>query len=165
MTATDEIRNARAAIWETMPRDVARIVDRRDILQPAGHILYSEGMTREAAELLFTITSAWKQKRVDDTAARAVLAVIVEHYAVGLGGFYALPEGAALLRLAAGELRDNPSTPDVQEMLDELRLYLTRLNLWIDLLVPWHEINELIRTTSVRFSEPAAASSTGGFDA
>lgn len=162
MTVAEVIRNARVAIWDTMPSEVSQIVQRRDILQPAGHLLYSEGITRESAELLYTITSAWKQKRLDDSAARAVLAVTLEHYAVGLGGFYALSEGAALLRLVAGQLRENPSAAAVQEMLDELRLYLSRLNLWIDLLMPWHEINELIRATHVQAGHPAAASMVGG---
>lgn len=144
MSITDDVRKARVEIWDQIPPEVEDLTHHHGILQPAGIILYAEAMTREFAELLWTFMDGLKQGELQEADVRQALDVTLGHFALRLEGFYALPAAASIV-LAAKSAVTSSTTDEFVEMMTELRLYLTRLNLWIDLLMPWNEINEAMR--------------------
>lgn len=144
MSTSSKVREARIKIWSQMPDEVVTIANRTDILQPAGNALYAEGMTREFAELIWKFTLDLSKGELKESLVRESLEVILEYYAKRLAGFCALHEAAAIIREVKGSIADS-SREEFEEMMAELRLYLTRLNSWLDLLLPWHELNEAMR--------------------
>lgn len=144
MSTPLEVREARIKIWDQMPKEIVAISQRTDILQPAGNALFAEGMTREFAELIWKFMLDLDKGELEESFVRASLVVILEHYAKRLAGFCALHEAAAIIRKVKDSIA-GCSREEFEEMMAELRLYLTRLNSWLDLLLPWHETNEAMR--------------------
>jgi hypothetical protein len=144
MSTLADLREARVGVWAAMPEDVAALAHRRQIMQPAGVILYAEAEIRGLTELLWVFHDSLERGDLEEVACRAMLGRILEHYAERLGGWYCLP-AAASFALAAKQVMKGTEGDELLGTLQEIMLYMSRISLWLDLLIPWNDVNELMR--------------------
>lgn len=147
MRTVDKIKAARESIWLQVPPEVNKILKRRDLNHPAGNLLFAESCTRDYAELIWVFREQIVNDKFSDQAARKPLQIILENLSLNLGGFYMLKEGASLVDEVISEI-ENCSKGEMIDLLDELRVYLSRLELWLDMYIPWYETNEIIRANT-----------------
>jgi hypothetical protein len=129
-------------MWDDMPPEVVRLGTRRGMLRPLGLVSYAEADSRIYTELISNIVT---RERVSElpagTAVSPLTFWLLSRLRDHLDGWYGLPEAARFVSDALILLRESDGTKALA-CLEELALYMTRLNLWIDLLIPWNELNE-----------------------
>jgi len=133
------IAAAYAAIADRLPEEVSALLGRRDVMRPVGPLLYAEAETRHLHETLWLIRQEARSAGAVPTFASRVL----RHAAGRLRGWYQLHRAAAVLEPAADALPGLPAS-HAAETIDALMLYVGRLNLWLDLSIPWNEFNRLL---------------------
>ncbi len=150
MKTVDKIKTAREKIWLEIPSELKKILRRRDLNHPVGNVLFAESCTRDYAELIWVFREEIVNNKFDDRAARKPLQIILQNLSLNLGGFYMLKEGASLVDDVIKDIQDC-NKDEMIDLLDELRLYLSRMELWLDMYIPWYETNEIIRANTVAF--------------
>jgi hypothetical protein len=84
------------------------------------------------------------------TATTPVVILTLARLRDHLQGWYALSTSAAFVDAALGFMRE-AQPEDALLCLEEVVLYLTRLDLWLDLHLPWYELNEtMLRTLETK---------------
>ncbi|HLN14534.1 MAG TPA: DUF3830 family protein [bacterium] len=132
-----QIDAAYAGIADRVPEEVSALLRARDVMRPAGPLLYAEGDTRTLQEALWLL----RQEARATGAVPPFASRLLRHAAGRLRGWYQLDRAAAVLELAAGALPELPA-PHAGEMVDALIVYVGRLNLWLDVSIPWNEFNQ-----------------------
>lgn len=136
----DDIVAGRRAVWDRMPADIAGITASRAIMHPAGPVFAAEAEARVLHELLWWVRA--ERNRTDETVLRRTAALALDKAATRLRDFCHLQETAALLfRLEAA--MDEPLPFDA--LIDEAILVSGRIGAWLDLLIPWNDLNEAFR--------------------
>jgi hypothetical protein len=74
-----------------------------------------------------------------------LLRLLLRRAAVRLGGWYLLREAGELAERTAAAL-DTADAATRLALLRELTFYVGRLNYWLDLAIPWNDVNELMRS-------------------
>jgi hypothetical protein len=144
MDTLRDLQIARNDIWNRMPEEVKKLFLNHQIMQPAGRTIYAEAETRLLTELIHVFLNSVENRDLDGKNASKVLALLLTHFADRLGGWYGLKESAALT-LKVQKVISNGEWQAFSDIIRELSLYMSKLNLWIDLLIPWNDINELMR--------------------
>ncbi len=136
-----DIVSARKALWAEMPQDIAGITASRAIMHPAGPVFMAESEARVLHELLWWLRSAIGRR--DEAVLRQSAAIALDKTATRLRDFCHLDTTPALLfRLATA--MEEPH--DFSVLIDEAILAAGRIGAWIDLLIPWNDLNEAFRT-------------------
>jgi hypothetical protein len=146
MSGPGEIKKARHEIWASMPCEIDSLPLRHDVPQPAGNIIYAESITREYTELIWIFMEALRVGSLQGDTVRKAIGLILEHLVERLSGSHGLQRQASVVLNAREHLRSCPED-ELTEILGEVRLYISRLNLWLDLLIPWHDWNEDVRVS------------------
>ena len=133
------IAAAYVAIADGRPDEVTALLGRRDVMRPIGPLLYAEADTRTLHETLWLI----RQEARSTGAVPLFASRVLRHAAGRLRGWYQLSGAAAVLEPAADAL-PGLSASHAAETIDALMLYVGRLNLWLDLSIPWNEFNRLL---------------------
>ena len=135
------LQKARIQIWETCPDEVKNLLAGRGTMHPLGPLMFAESESRTLHETLWWL----RQKSKDDpkTDMREAIAVACTKSASRLGGFCHLMDAAETLSMAARAWRD-PAI-DIFDLYRECILFIGRLADWLDLHIPWHSLNELMR--------------------
>lgn len=132
----------RAALWAECPTEIGALLASRAIMHPAGPLFFAESEARALHELL------WLQFRAQRAAPapfwREAAALAATKAAARLGGFCHLRQAAATLTLSAEALRDEMLP--AEQVFEETILIAGRLANWLDLHIPWHAINEAMRS-------------------
>lgn len=132
---------ARAALWAACPADIAQLTHSRAIMHPAGPVFAAEGEARVLHEALWWIRC--ERDRVDEALRRYAARLALNKAATRLRDFCHLDTTPALLfrlEAAMGE-----ATLPFEALLDEAILVAGRTGAWIDLLIPWNDLNESFR--------------------
>ena len=137
----DDILSARAALWAQCPEDIARITQSRAIMHPAGPVFAAEAEARVLHELLWWIR-AGRGKR-DESLLRQTAAIALNKTATRLADFCHMDTTPALLRRLEAAMAE-PLPFDA--LIDEAILVAGRIGAWLDLLIPWNDLNEAFRT-------------------
>jgi hypothetical protein len=153
MIGPREITKSRVEIWASMPHDVDSLPLRLDTPLPAGNIIYAESITREYTELIWIFMEALRMGSLPEDTVRMALGLMLEHLTERLSGSHGLQRQASVLQKTTEYLR-TCSTSELAGVLGEVRLYLSRLNLWLDLLIPWNDWNEDVRIRSTKPHAP-----------
>lgn len=135
-----DLISRRKALWQVMPADIARLTASRAIMHPAGPIFTAEAEARVLHELLWWIRAA--QGQYDEAVLRQTMAIALDKTATRLRDFCHMDETPALLF----SLRD--ATEDavpVAALVDEAILVAGRIGAWLDLLIPWNDLNNAFR--------------------
>lgn len=136
----DDLVSRRKALWHAMPEDIARLTVSRAIMHPAGPVFAAEAEARVLHELLWWIRAG--QPRYDDAVLRQTMAITLDKTATRLRDFCHMDETPALLFA----LRDATQTDvPLATLVDEAILVAGRIGAWLDLLIPWNDLNEAFR--------------------
>ncbi len=136
----EDIVSARKALWAAMPEDIRRVTASRAIMHPAGPVFMAESEARVLHELLWWHRSAIGTR--DEAVLRASAAIALDKTATRLRDFCHMDTTPALLfRLAAAMEEAHAFAP----LIDEAILVAGRIGAWIDLLIPWNDLNEAFR--------------------
>lgn len=135
-----DIVASRAALWSKCPADISRITSSRAIMHPAGPVFTAEGEARVLHELLWWIRA--ESSRNEEKVLRQTAALALNKAATRLRDFCHMDETPALLfRLQAAMNEPLPFA----SLIDESILVAGRIGAWLDLLVPWNDLNEAFR--------------------
>jgi len=137
----DSIREARKRIWEKEPDEV------RKLLKTMGSydencmvMLYTESETRQLVDFLYCLRGAAKKEEVTLESVKAITKLVLEFYAEKFAGWYRMTDTVRLFKDAVSALGQMVDKTEYNALLEELLLYIGRLNLWIEVKIPWHEI-------------------------
>lgn len=135
----------RRALWAACPPDIARLTVSRAIMHPAGPTFTAEAEARVLHEFLWWIRTAIG--RENEATLRRTAALALDKTATRLHDFCHMDETAeTLFRLKRAMDEPIPFAP----LLDEAILVAGRIGAWIDLLIPWNDVNEAFRAANDR---------------
>ncbi len=143
----EELRQQRERLYQEMPAEVSALERRRGVMQPAGPLLYAEAESRLLHEQLSLLVLAVEAEQLDLERAIPSLRFLLDRAAVRLGGWYLLHDAADLVARVSVSIESLDSAARLA-LLRELVYYVGRLNYWLDLTIPWNDVNELMRATS-----------------
>ncbi len=133
-----DIVSGRRQLWQACPQDVAALRASRAIMHPVGPVMVAESEARVLHETLW-----WIRERLateNETVLRRTAAIVLNKAAVRLRDFCHMTGSAALLfRL---ESATGIEAVPLEELIEEAILIAGRLSAWIDLLIPWNDLNE-----------------------
>ena len=139
------IINIRKKIWKKVPEEVRRAKNRNGLMQPLGSIVYAESETRNLQQLLWVFKNLLKEKQITINNLKNSLKAFLEHFSVTIGGWCSLTDTSALLKDTSELISKLETSEDLDDIIDELMLYIGRVNMWLDLLIPWDDLNEQIK--------------------
>ncbi|MBZ9772881.1 hypothetical protein [Mesorhizobium sp. CO1-1-8] len=134
-----DIIAARKALWAACPADISNVTASRAIMHPAGPVFTAESEARVLHELLWWIRAA---RGRDEAVRRQTAALALNKTGTRLRDFCHMEETPALLfRLEAAMGDGHP----FDALIDEAILVAGRIGAWLDLLIPWNDLNEAFR--------------------
>ncbi|MBT6119549.1 MAG: hypothetical protein HOH66_16930 [Rhodospirillaceae bacterium] len=148
------VREAAEAMADAPPAEIMTMMRRRGIMLPAGPLLNAQGETRKLHEALWALrerASAAGDKplhsaiAVDDFVADAA-AVLLRTAEDKLANFYGLHDAGGF----AGRIADHfeETSEDARTMLDEVIVWVGRLDGWLDACIPWQAVNAAVERAS-----------------
>ena len=126
--------------WDKLPEDIRCVFEKRGIALPGGPIIYSDGESRKLADLVYTMyTSALNGEEF----GRDFIARLLDYSAFKIGGWCGMTDCAEDVLRYKELLLDGKHDP--KEVLVDFIYWVNRMSMWIDLLIPWEDITELMR--------------------
>lgn len=141
------LQAARLSAWESEPDTVQQLVARRGILLPFGPLAMAEGEFRKLQELLWRYTVPTTNPYSDAFRAEAS-AFLVEAFITRIVGLCGMEACHDILAGAAALLREHPR--HCNRILSELILYSGRMAAWLDLYIPWNDLNDSVLAANAR---------------
>ncbi|MEZ5798553.1 MAG: hypothetical protein R3D63_14400 [Paracoccaceae bacterium] len=139
-TAPEALVALRRGLWSGCPADVAALTGSRAIMHPAGPVFMAESEARVLHEALWWVRA--KLGGAPEAQLRAIAALALDHAGVRLRDFCHFDTSAEALFA----FRDAMAGPaPIAALLDEAIMAAGRLAAWIDLLIPWNDVNEAFR--------------------
>lgn len=136
----DDLTKRRSVLWGGMPEDIARLTASRAIMHPAGPIFAAEAEARVLHELLWWIRAGLSH--YDEAVLRQTMAITLDKTATRLRDFCHMDNTPALLFALRDATQD---TVPLAALVDEAILVAGRIGAWLDLLIPWNDLNEAFR--------------------
>lgn len=132
---------ARKALWKKCPDDITRLTVSRAIMHPAGPVFVAESEARVLHELLWWLRAARAQR--DEMVLRQTAAIVLDKTATRLRDFCHMEDTSAVLFRFSAAMED--SSLGFDPLIDEAILVAGRIGAWLDLLIPWNDLNEAFR--------------------
>lgn len=126
--------------WYFLPVEIKKLASRNGVMQPGGPVFYAEGETRKLADILWVFYQFYQK---EGYIPLDILQNILLQSMNRIGGWCGLrtsEENLNKYRLMLLEKNKN-----ISPILEDLILYTNRLNMWIDLLIPWEICNETLK--------------------
>lgn len=144
----DDLRRARRDMWAECPGEIEALMAGRGLMHPAGPLLIAESEARSLHEALWGLR---QQFLAGEPADRVIFAAAgtCDKAAGRLGGFCHLNGPADTARALAAALRQ-PELP-LEATLKEGIMIAGGLSAWLDLQIPWNDINETVRRAREAF--------------
>jgi hypothetical protein len=134
----NRIRSAREAIWFVEPGEVARLVQIKATgNQAASTVLYATTKLATLITFLNHMRGMARGGGVDLQTMVAVTVPYLDFHAGVFGNFYKLADTAQVVRWAGQALPEAQSLGEYAALLEELAIYLNRIDYWIDFKIPW----------------------------
>ncbi len=153
-----ELGKLRQDIWHHMPDEIAGMRSRKEnrfygiktqLLIPAGPILRSWGDARNLHESLWQHYALALEKKMDLEKLRDYTWIALRRHTKSFKNYYDLPKITEVLVKATDIVSKVTSMEEYLKLMQECMLYVLRVEMWIDLLIPWYDINELYKKKSV----------------
>lgn len=140
-TAWGRIQTARRAVWAREPAELLTLYANRGLNLPYGAMMTAEGYFRTTQETLWRVWSA--PEWFSDAQRRAIAVSACELAITRVGHFCHLNESAKVFEdgITVIEEQDVP----LDDVLAELIRFAGRMSNWIDVRIPWFEINEVTK--------------------
>lgn len=137
------LRADRVAIWENQPADIATLLARTGMMIPYGPLAMAEGEFRKLHELLWRLQDGRGFYRGNEKAE--LICFLLQAFIARIDGFCGMVSCGHVLEGAIALLKTEGQ--HVEEILEELVLYTGRAAAWLDLYIPWNELNTVTRKT------------------
>jgi hypothetical protein len=135
------VKKARKRIWEKEPsevRNLLKVVGTYD--QNCMVVLYAESETRQLVDFFHCLRGTVNRDEADLDSAMAILRSVLDLSSAKFDSWYHLNDTASLFREVASPFRKIRDKNECNVVLEELLLYIGRLNFWIDVRIPWYAI-------------------------
>jgi hypothetical protein len=144
MIDTSGIRLNREQIWRKPSGEIRGLTRRKGTLQPAGHILCVESETRILHDVLWTLYQPVLKNPDAITWAKPAAAELLTHFSRRMSGWYQLEEISKCIASARDLINSANTAEDYLAVMEETMLYVGRVNMWVDLQVPWYDLNRVV---------------------
>ncbi len=142
--AIEKIRAARQAIWHTEPAEVNRLPGIKGAWdQGASTVLFAATKLATLITFLNHMRDQARQGNVELETMKTITVPYLEFHAAVFGNHYQLADAVRVTRWAAEALPAAPTLADYAAVLEELAIYLNRLDYWVDLKIPWASFGRL----------------------
>lgn len=128
-------------IWFDCPVDIRGLTQSRALMHPAGPVFAAESEGRVLHETLWRVRQDLTE--LGEEAARTVAGLALNRAAARIRDFCHLAETPDLLFRVEAALRDK-ALP-LPQVLDLAIATSGRIAAWMDLLIPWNDVNEAFR--------------------
>ena len=150
----DELKAARMAVWAEEPQETMELVDPSKGYTDTWDSTFFPTMyawleTVASRNVLFVTRKALISRDLDLETVKQMLEDILAMY-VSFIKWANLPETSELLQKASESVSDLNSKEEVIEMLEELVLYLSKLNYRIEPHMPWTELVQTYKTATAK---------------
>lgn len=132
-------------IWLQIPEELSALCHREGIMRPGGPILYAEADSRLFHEFLSVLRKRIAQASYDPRYTIVLLRESLQYFCHKMLGWYQLERTAAVVQRYSDRLNLTMPTSELVPLLDALSLFVGRLNMWLDSLIPWNEINVAVK--------------------
>jgi len=126
--------------WDKLPEDIKGVYMKRGIALPGGPIINSDGESRKLADLIYTLYTSVRNGESYDLAFAGKL---LDYYAFKIGGWCGMTDCADDI-IKYKDLLLAPDA-DLETILVDFIYYVNKMSMWIDLLIPWEDITDLMR--------------------
>lgn len=147
----DRVRRARRAVWQKEPEEVGRLLTNTGHNIPFGPMNTADGYYRFVQESLWQI---WiDPDRYSEDARHAIAINAMELGIARIGHYCHLADSEAFFEdaIACMAAKEVP----LQEVLQEVIFFTSRMSNWVDSHIPWFPANELTKSTLGRPDGPA----------
>jgi hypothetical protein len=142
--ALEKIRAAREAIWWDEPAEVKRLPSIKGARrQGASTLLFAATKLATLITFLNHMRAVARQGGVDLATMKAVAQPYLEFHAGVYGNFYQFANTAQVVRDASEALEEAETLPDYAAVIEELAIYLNRIDYWVDLKIPWAKFGQV----------------------
>jgi hypothetical protein len=136
----EDLHRARIDIWADCPAEINALMAGRGLMHPAGPLLIAESESRGLHEALWGLRQHLLAGEPADRVTFAA-ASACDKAAGRLGGFCHLGGPASTIRALAAALQQT----ELLAALEEGIMIAGGLSAWLDLQIPWNDINETVR--------------------
>jgi hypothetical protein len=150
----DELKAARLAVWAEEPQETKELVDPSKGYTDTWDSTFFPSMyawleTVASRNVLYVTRKALLTRDLDLETVKQMLEDILAMY-VSFIQWANLPETSELLQKASESVSDLNSKEEVIEMLEELVLYLSKLNYRIEPHMPWTEMIQAYKIATAK---------------
>ncbi|MBF0530652.1 MAG: hypothetical protein HQK55_15580 [Deltaproteobacteria bacterium] len=129
-------------IWEKLPDEILELTKRSGIMRPVGPLLYAEADTHAFHEYLAVSKDILPSDINTLSIFSKVFGQHLKAFHNKMAGWYLLPQTAAVIESYLGRFSQLDQRTVFEGLLENLTLFVGRLNYWIDALIPWDDFNE-----------------------
>ncbi len=142
--ALEKIRTARQSIWTEEPSEVNRLPGIKGAWdQGASTVLFAATKLATLITFLNHMRGLARQGGVDLETMKTVTGPYLEFHAAVFGNHYQLAQTAQVVRWAQAALPEVKTLEDYATLIEELAIYLNRLDYWVDLKIPWARFGQV----------------------
>lgn len=137
-------------IWEKLPDEILELIERPGIMRPVGPLLHAEADTHLFHEYLAT---SIRVLPADNEALKQFNMIFAHHlcdFHEKMASWYLLPQTAGVIKSYIEQLSQAGGRQSFTTLLENLMLFVGRLNYWLDALIPWDEFNEHMKRNHIR---------------
>jgi hypothetical protein len=143
-----EIKAARTAIWQDEPTDIGRLRMQKGARnQGASVILYATMKLGQLVTSLNHLRTVAKRGGVDLKTMKVITEHWLEFYANTYDGFYRMTDTARVVREAKTALQNVETLEEYTALIEEVSLYVGRMDYWVDQEIPWAKFGEAYEQT------------------
>lgn len=132
-------------VWKTIPEEILRLRQLGGVMQPAGPLLYAEAESRNFHEWLYLTYQNIIKKQLKADLTKHIILPHLSSLRAKMAGWYHLERTAQSIIAFEKAFRESHSIEEIGDLCEHLILFIGRINMWIDTLVPWNDINENFR--------------------
>jgi hypothetical protein len=132
-------------IWEKPPEELLELATRAGVMRPAGPLLYAEADTHAFHE--FTASGIRMLSKTHETisAFKQFFVQYLNDFYTKMAGWYLFSETASVIETYIYRISKAYDREVIKGLLENLMLFIGRLNYWLDALIPWNDFNELAK--------------------
>ena len=142
--ALERIKAAREAIWWDEPAEVKRLPSIKGARrQGASTVLFAATKLATLITFLNHMRGIARQSAVDLATMKAVTEPYLEFHAGVYCNFYQFANTARVVRQAREALGEAETMEEYAAVVEELAIYLNRIDYWVDLKIPWAKFGQI----------------------
>lgn len=142
--ALERIKAACEAIWWDEPAEVKRLPSIKGARhQGASTVLFAATKLATLITFLNHMRGVARQGSVDLATMKAVTEPYLEFHAGVYGNFYQFADTARVVRQACQALEEAETLEDYAAVIEQLAIYLNRIDYWVDLKIPWAKFGQV----------------------